>query len=478
MSGLMDWILIICVGKRKIIMKITLLILVTCVLCGAIKGQPNVQNVYGTYQGKIVGVSSLILHLKIKDGVATGFYKSLSDSAIVQFRGNMDSEGNLVLTTTKKPYSSFSGKLEGKVIKGSFTRSRGAASCVFYACDLRGIYKDLNDGFSFIALSGKGYLRNGSLITICMDDEGRISVIDSLNGRFYVKGDTLVPDNEDVVEEHRVYVLSDNFYDSSLFVEFPEMIKEFSTYELGSSPRQYRLEGNLSVSIRQIPYSDYILAKWQTAYLSENKPYKVIADNNSIVQILKAKGKIEIIEQKIDDEDRKVYEEKGVKLPNRYLINVIYNNGVKRIIMDYYDPLSDYAFFIGYYPELDILVFEEEAGGDCVVDFNDSSDKIVNNQSYARNPHFDSSSPDGKLLITGYYPGGAAEGISWHIERWNSNKKRYEFVAFLDLGSKNYDFTYLKEGSAWFWSDINKVMFKSPDNYYRNYYYEMEIFEN
>lgn len=167
-----------------------------------------------------------------------------------------------------------------------------------------------------------------------------------------------------------------------------------------------------------------------------------------------------------------------VEVPNRYIINAICNDDVKKTITDCYDPLSDYAFFIAYYPKLDILVFEEEAVCDGVVNFNDSSDKIVNNQTYARNPYYDSPSPDGKLLMTGYYPGGAAEGISWHIEKWNSNDKRYEFVASLDLGSEDYDFTYLNDSSAWFWSDNDKVMFKSPDYCPRNYYYEMKIIEN
>lgn len=108
-------------------------------LCAALcKGQ----NIKGTFQGEIVNVSPFFLHIEEDAGVITGFCKYPSDSIVVPLTGKMDKKGSIILTGTKKAFPVFTGKLQNRLVQGTFVRSKNADTHPFYALDLRGEYYD------------------------------------------------------------------------------------------------------------------------------------------------------------------------------------------------------------------------------------------------------------------------------------------------------------------------------------------------
>lgn len=408
-----------------------------------------------TFQGEIVGVSPFLLHLKDDSGMVTGFYKYLSDSLIVPLKGTLDSEGNLVLTGTEKSFPTFSGKLQNQFVQGSFVSSKKASPHMFYAVNPRGEYSNYNYNHIGITLASNGYIAEDQsrdkkgFITTHIQEDGRIYLsCDSLNAKLHLNGDTLRVEPLDSLQpfvfdsESPVFIYTDSFYNSLSFMEFPEK----SEYYIADG-KLMKLNDSCSVRMRHISRSEYIIRKWESAHL-KNEPYKAI---KNIKKARKMLGK-RLREIEVKEEDF-----------TRHSFEITFKDGLKRL-WDGYD--FKYAF-VAYYPELDVLLLVNEADGDEPIDLNDSANNLVGN------PSFHTESPDRQWRIAGYWPGGAADGMEYFIEKWNGQKRKYELAAELSFRNENESF-YFSYTSCWFWSAAGKALFKIP-HWEDAQYYEMEI---
>lgn len=439
------------------------------ILCGAQAG--NVER-SSTFQGEIEGVSPLIVHLKVKGGIVEGFYKYPSDSVVVFLKGTLDDEGKLLLSGAKKPYPEFSGRLEGRLITGSYLSSKKAKPQPFYAFDFRGEYCNLHNLYYFrLFLSDKGYeieslsqTYKKALISTCRHEDGRIYLrSDSLNARLYLHGDTLVVDTigglpsfmspyERYGSEYFSFTPTREFWDSGSFVEFPEKDEEFK-------PEGSLIVQNDVISIRlsRIPRSEYVVGKWAAP---RARTYQAITD---FTQVKKKLGK-KLKSLKKYDEESDEWRPAGVE--------ITYNDGTKRVLDWFYDWEAYPGAFTAFYPELDIVIFESEAGGDEVIDLNDSSLEYKK----VGNPFYHAVSPEGRWRITGYYPGGAADTEEWWLEMWNPSLKRYEYFSGDDPrgnGERWADSSVFRYIGGWFWIDNNTVLFKQETGFVS--YYKLEI---
>jgi hypothetical protein len=213
---------------------------------------------------------------------------------------------------------------------------------------------------------------------------------------------------------------------------------------------EIELNNHYSIKLKQVSESEYTIQKRETEHL-QHKPYKVITDLKETKKMLGNKLK------EITVKDEEHYE--------RNVLEITFKDKTKkRISWEWGINLEN--GFRAYYPEVGVLVFENEASGDYSIDLNDS--KMV----YERtgNPCYHAVSPDRKLRINGYYRGGAEEGVLFFLEKWNTKKKRYEFIASL-----RYENSLFYYSSDLFWTSNSKVLFRygwSEDSYK---YYEMEI---
>ncbi|MDR2145641.1 MAG: hypothetical protein LBE91_04170, partial [Tannerella sp.] len=146
---------------------------------------------------------------------------------------------------------------------------------------------------------------------------------------------------------------------------------------------EINLNSLYSIRIRQIPESEYTDQKQKSEHL-RHKPYKVISDFAKARKMLGKRLKmIETIENEV-----------------RYDKEITFKDKTKlRLTWEY--------SFIAYYPELNILLLEVDAGspGDYPLDLNGSADSAI-----AGNPQYHAVSPDRQLRINGYYPGGPVDG--------------------------------------------------------------------
>lgn len=307
-----------------------------------------------------------------------------------------------------------------------------------------------------LTLSDEGYrlenLRDGisRSINIRLLEDGRIYIhCDSLNTGFYPDGDTLmmyVPDSSqpslfEFKEERLVFTRDTSYYNGASFTEFPEW-----EYEYAPDGKRIRLNDSCSVNIKRIPRSEYIVRRWEMAH-QQQKPYKKITD---IGQARKMLGK-RVTEIEIQEEDYTLR-----------ALEILFKDGVKKRFGGY---IWEYSF-MAYYPEIDVLVLEEEADGDGVIDLNDSNKYPVGNPSY------DKVSPNGQWRLTGLYPGGAADGNEYYIEKWNPSKKRYEYIdTLMDTINSSFNFSYTEQ---WCWSAGGKALYIN-NSWNRPEYYEMEI---
>ena len=215
---------------------------------------------------------------------------------------------------------------------------------------------------------------------------------------------------------------------------------------------EIQLNDHYSVKLRQISASEYTARKNESEHL-QHKPYKVIADLKEAQKMLGNKLK----EVTVKDEDG--YE--------RSVIEITFKDKTKkRISWEWGFNLDG---FREYYPEVDVLVFENEAVGDYAIDLNDSK------KDYERtgNPRYHAVSPDKKLRINGYYPGGAVDGALFFLEKWNPKKRKYEFIGYFE-NQENYVFTFIFTAD-YFWTSNSKAVFRLVT--YPGGYYEMEIIE-
>ncbi len=456
-----------------------------------------------TFQGEMAN-KTFFLHLKIEDGTVAGFYKYQPDSLAVSLIGNIDQEGYLELTATQQPFSSFSGTLQYRTIKGTFKATDRAEPQPFYAINPRGDYRsnDVIGGFS-ISLSENGYQIIGRVptdpiyrndgrllrgwagrnvfdeITTHLQADGSIYLhSDSLNAKLYVNDSTLTLDVEnglplfvwqirrtddgksvlftDFDTEKTIVYTIENRYDDDEFAsnfeaDFPENWEELddSNYWL---VREFALNEKHTARLRRINETEYIVLSWESAHL-RHKPYQPITDKVEAKKMIGDRLRaITVHEDNYSNNALEVTHKDGVK----QIFNVIWINWE-----------NEWCNFIKYYPEAGILILNHEADGDFPIDLNDSTHEHVGN------PHYYVVSPNKQWRINGYHPGGAwADEIYW-MEKWNEVKQKYEFISDL-IGGGFYPIYYFYHES-WFWTGNNKVLFKSNQGY--ESYVEMEIIE-
>ena len=206
---------------------------------------------------------------------------------------------------------------------------------------------------------------------------------------------------------------------------------------------EIRLNDSLSVKIRPISPEEYAARKEASMHL-RHKPHEAVTDLGQAVKMLG--DRLKIVETGDEEWERE--------------LEITFNDGNRKRFDWGGDSVE--AYFKEYYPESDIVVIYNEAGGEWPVDLNDSL-----REGEVGNPANHAESPDGKLRTTGYYPGGAVDMNRWFIEKWNGTKKRYELIG--DWENENvWEYQY---ADGWFWTDNSTVLFRTPGIYY----YEMKI---
>lgn len=456
------------IRQMKNISKLKTTALLAFILCSI---TCHAQTLNGTFQGEIEGISPIIVHLKASEGVVEGFYKYPADSTVIFLTGTLDDAGHLSLTGTQKPYPALNGTLSGKVIEGSIAMSRRATPQPFYAVDFRGEYCDQHHSdYLRIFLSESGYTLRGlnysdkqEPITTFRRENGQIGFrADSLNTTMYLLGDTLALDTLRGMPKFMPhtpwrsydrgglsFTISEEFWSSESFGEFPEKDDDFSP-----DGRLSKLNDTISLRFTQIPQSEYIVSRWTAP---RERTYKVIKDFAKINKLLGKKlKKIEICDPESGE-------------PLYHGTELTYNDGTKRVLDWLYDFESYPDAFIAYYPELEILIVESEAGGDEIIDFNDSASRYD-----IGNPGQTATSPDGRWRVTGYYPGGACDTNEWWLERWNPALNKYERCSNYDehQAEGHYSLRYV---DGWFWADDRTVLFKTE--FTDAIYFKLEIEE-
>lgn len=429
------------------------------------------QIVSSTYQGEIEGVSPFIIHLQGEGGSVEGFYKYPNDNVVVFLKGNIDDAGNLALAGEPDNYPVLAGHLTGRLIEGNIALSSEAEPHPFYAVDFRGEYHNhYNSDYLRLFLSENGYILKGlnrtdqqEQIATFRRENGWVGLrADSLNTTMYLSGDTLIVDtlrgvplflspNGDYNRGDLSFTASEELWSSDSYAEFPEKNEDFKPEGITKD-----IDHAISIRLTLIPQSEYVIGKW-TAPLSRS--YEAITDFAEARKFLGEKMKPI---QKHDPETGELIST---------VIEITYNDGTTKMLDWLYDFETYPDAFYAYYPELDILIFEAEAGGDEIIDFNHSS----SNHDIG-NPAQTATSPDGEWRVTGYYPGGAADTDEWWLERWNPSLNKYEMA--LDF-KNNYrvseepTFKMPEYIDGWFWMDDRTVLFKSQ--FINGNYYKLEL---
>ena len=206
---------------------------------------------------------------------------------------------------------------------------------------------------------------------------------------------------------------------------------------------EFQLNDQYSVKLRQISESEYTARKNESEHL-RHKPYEVITDLQEAQKMLGRK--MEIIETQYD-------EWKSVEF------ELTFKDGTKRRLDGEYR-------FEAYFPELNVLLFTGGHESDAPIDLNDSRSIDMN---ITGNPYRHAVSPDKQLRITGSF--GGHESINYWLEKWNPEKKKYEFFALFD------DVLFYLSRN-WFWTSNNTALFQYGWEEYEDVgYYEMEIIE-
>lgn len=431
------------------------------------------QTIHGTFQGQIEGVSPFMLHVKGEGSTVEGFYRYPADHVVVFLKGNIDDAGNLALAAEQDGYPVIAGKLTGRLFEGNFAWSKEAEEHPFYAVDLRGEYHNqFNTEYLRLSLSENGYILKSltrtdreEQISTFRSREGRIGLrADSLNTTLYWHGDTLVVDtlcglptfmspNGEYSTSDLFFARSEEYWSSDSYAEFPEKAGDFIPEGITKE-----LSQTISVRLTRIPQSEYIIGKWTSP---PNRSYEAITDFAHAREFLGEKMKPVLT---VDPETGE---------PLSAMVEITYNDGTTKTIDWLYDFENYPDAFYAYYPELDLLIFEGEAGGDEIIDFNDSS-----SGREVGNPAQTATSPDGEWRVTGYYPGGAADTDEWWLERCNPSNEKYEMA--LDF-KNNYrvgeapTFRMPEYINGWFWVDDRTVFFKSQ--FAKGNYYRLELIE-
>jgi hypothetical protein len=209
--------------------------------------------------------------------------------------------------------------------------------------------------------------------------------------------------------------------------------------------REIAFSDSLSAKLRQITREEYETGRQASAHL-RHEPYKEVKGLKEMHKMLRRR--LKVIDKEVGDTVYHEYE-------------ITHKDGNKT----YLDSECD---FIAYYPELETLLFHCN-GGDRSIDLNNSAGEGE------LDPQYCAVSPDRQWRINGSSPDDVAyEGYGYFLEKWNSSKKKYEFVGDLfgchitvhDNVFGDRVFPHIE----WYWTGKFTAMFEI-----RNRFYRMEI---
>ncbi|WP_163216485.1 hypothetical protein [Bacteroides sp. 224] len=187
-------------------------------------------------------------------------------------------------------------------------------------------------------------------------------------------------------------------------------------------PSEIRVNNNLTLWIKQITKDEFTVQK-QTATHLRHKPYKKIENLAKVQRMLGKRMRV------IDKEDEEII---------IHEFEITLNSGNKRY-------LDNEFYFVAYYPEIKVLLFDTE-GGYYSIDFKN------NTEEYDVSPDNHSISPNRLFRINAKCPNNLAkDDYSYFIEIWNRDIKQYEHIGDL-FSVGGYDFD-------WIWIDDNTILF-------------------
>jgi len=223
--------------------------------------------------------------------------------------------------------------------------------------------------------------------------------------------------------------------------------------ENDSEVLEFKLNDFYSIKLRQISESEYTDQKEKSEHL-RHKPYEVITDVAQAQKMLGERLKRVKIEEDGYDYDR---------------LEVTYKDGVKKMLnIPWLGWNKENNNFVAYYPKAGVLILNNEADGDYPIDLNDRANEHVGN------PKYYAFSPDRQFRINGNFDGGAIDGITYWLEKWNKSEKKYEFIEYLEEAA-DYMF-WFNCTQDWFWTNNTKALCKYVCEH--GSYYEMELIAN
>ena len=209
---------------------------------------------------------------------------------------------------------------------------------------------------------------------------------------------------------------------------------------LAQTEIEFKLNDFYSVKLRQISENEYTNQKEKSEQL-RHKPYEVITD---IAEAQKMLGERLIFFEMIEDDV--LYDKE-----------ITFNDNTKK-------RFTWEVEFVAYYPELQVLLFQYDSGGDYSIDLSDSANEHVGN------PQYHVVSPDKQFRINAEGPDVVREGYAYFLEKWNPEKKKYEFIDY--FSDENTIFYYSHD---WFWTSNSTTLFSRG---WEERYYEMELIAN
>lgn len=213
---------------------------------------------------------------------------------------------------------------------------------------------------------------------------------------------------------------------------------------------EVQLNDSVAVRIRRIPKGAYIPRKQASEQLLR-KPYEKITGFEKVKERLG--NKLKIVElTEINGENEYTYT----------AAEITFDDGTKDVVEC--DPPSVTDIY-SYYPKLNIVTLLDISDGDVIINLSGGDEKFLRGD-----PRFHSLSPNGKLRINGYHPGGAYDHPVFFIEIWDKTKGRWRY--FADITEENRVMQgYFTYANNWFWTDNNTVLCNTP----HDDYYEMKI---
>lgn len=203
---------------------------------------------------------------------------------------------------------------------------------------------------------------------------------------------------------------------------------------------QFRPNDTYSIELKKISEEEYAAQKKKSEHL-RHEPYKVVENIDKAQKMLGKRLKVIDIKEEGTDYTLREYE-------------ITFKDGTK-------ERLDEEFGFVAYFPQLEMLLFEGGHTTDHPLDLNNSYNGVTFTDDYPYNiiignPYYHVVSPDKQLRINGLFDG--QDCVMWFLEKWNKQRKSYEYLCALIDEEHLYNFCY---ASDWFWINNEKVLFKS-----------------